>query len=73
MREQAIRTSNSFSVSIGDLVAAAFDNVAQFITDPKEASIEAVRLVNYMLRHALPPSPYCRPKVFLRPAFTKRM
>lgn len=49
---RSVRTNKHNTVQLGELVAAAFDNVAQYSTDPREVSRLGTELVVHILRHA---------------------
>jgi hypothetical protein len=52
MREEMMSRSGCSSISVGELVTAVFDNVAQYSTDPRQVSNMAAQVVGYLLRHA---------------------
>lgn len=75
MREEAMSRSGGPSVSVGELVTAVFDNVAQYSTDPRQVSNMAVQVVGYLLQHAKQSSadaPPSKMKTRLRSAYAER-
>lgn len=57
-----MHTNAHETAQLGELVVAAFDEAAQYSSDPREVSRLATRAVMHLLRHAWKRSPSCQPQ-----------
>jgi hypothetical protein len=57
-----MHTNAHETAQLGELVVAAFDEAAQYSSDPREVSRLATRAVMHLLRHVWKRSPSCQPQ-----------